>query len=438
MDTVLYESDGPVAIVTINRPDVRNAVDRPTAEALAAAFRRFDADDSLSAAVLTGADNTFCAGADLKGIVEGRGNRVAEDGDAPLGLARLLLSKPTIAAVEGHAVAGGLELALWCDLRVAAESARFGVFCRRWGVPLMDGGTVRLPRLIGQSHALDMVLTGRAVGGAEALRMGLANRVVPTGTARDAAVALAKDLAKFPQTCLRSDRLAVYEQWHLGLPEALTSEYHRGMQVVASGALASGLENFTQTVGRSGSLRHAVLGTPMLPPFPPGTETATFGMGRFWSAERAFWQVPGVYTTAVGYAGGRTPNPTAEEVGAGRSGHAQVVRVVFDPRKTSFAALLRIFWEGHDPTAAQGGDTSSPHRSIIYCASEPQRRAASASRDLYQRALSAAGLGAITTLIADCPEFFYAEDAQQQYLAQDSGRYSALRGTGVSYPTAPP
>ncbi|TMA45761.1 MAG: crotonase/enoyl-CoA hydratase family protein [Deltaproteobacteria bacterium] len=163
--SVHYDTDGPVAIVTLDRPEVRNAVDRPTAEALADAFRRFDRDDALSVAVLSGANGTFCAGADLKAVAEGRGNRVVEDGDGPLGVSRLLLSKPTVAAVEGHAVAGGLELALWCDLRVAAESAVFGVFCRRWGVPLMDGGTVRLARLVGQSHALDMILTGRGVSG---------------------------------------------------------------------------------------------------------------------------------------------------------------------------------------------------------------------------------------------------------------------------------
>src|SRR5262249_45619312 len=180
----------------------------PTAEALADAFRRFDHDDALSVAVLAGEHGTFCAGADLKAIVDGRGNRIAEDGDGPLGVSRMLLTKPTLAAVEGYAVAGGLELALWCDLRIAAEDAVFGVFCRRWGVPLMDGGTVRLARLIGHSHALDMILTGRGVSGEEALRMGLANRLVPKGAALAAAIALARDIAKFPQECLRSDRAA--------------------------------------------------------------------------------------------------------------------------------------------------------------------------------------------------------------------------------------
>src|SRR5262245_40268869 len=178
MANVQYETDGPVAIVTIDRPKVRNCVDGPTAAELAAAFRRFEADDALAAAVLTGRDGAFCAGADLKSVSEGRGNRVAEEGDGPMGPSRFLLSKPVIAAVEGHAVAGGLELALWCDLRVAAEDAVFGVYCRRWGVPLIDGGTVRLPRLVGQSFALDLILTGRGVSGEEALRMGLANRLV--------------------------------------------------------------------------------------------------------------------------------------------------------------------------------------------------------------------------------------------------------------------
>ncbi len=436
MGGVHYETDGPVAVITINRPDVRNAVDEPTAAALAEVFRRFDRDDSLSVAVLTGADGTFCAGADLKAITEGRGNRVAEDGDGPLGISRLLLSKPTVAAVEGYAVAGGLELALWCDLRVAAADAVFGVFCRRWGIPLMDGGTVRLARLIGQSHALDMILTGRQVSGEEALRMGLANRVVPKGSALEAAIALARDLAKFPQVCLRSDRLAVYEQWHLGIDAALRSEYERGMDVIRSGAMVGGLEVFSRTAGRHGSLRHVVLGTPMLPPFPPDMETAMFGMGHFWGAERRFWQADGVYTTAVGYAGGQTPNPTFEAVSSGRTGHAEVVRVVFDPRKTSFEALLRVFWEGHDPTQGvrQGDDSESQYRSGIYCFSTAQRRAAETSRDAYQRVLSAAGFGSITTEIVDAPEFYCAEDSHQQYLAKNPGGYGGVRSTGIRFP----
>ena len=253
MENVLFETDGPVAIVTINRPAARNAVDGPTAAALAGAFRRFEADDALAVAVLTGRDGYFCAGADLKGVAEGRGNRVAEDGDGPMGPSRMLLSKPTIAAEEGHAVAGGLELALWCDLRVAAESAVFGVFCRRWGVPLIDGGTIRLPRLIGQSHALDMILTGRPVAAEEALRMGLVNRLVRKGKALEAAVALAKEIAKFPQRCMRADRLSSYEQWNLGLADALRLETRRGVEVVRSGETLEGATRFASGAGRHGS-----------------------------------------------------------------------------------------------------------------------------------------------------------------------------------------
>ncbi|MCX7621442.1 MAG: crotonase/enoyl-CoA hydratase family protein, partial [Acidimicrobiales bacterium] len=224
-DPVLYEPEPPIVVVAINRPEVRNAVDRPTAEALAAAFRRFESDDDLLVAVLTGTGGTFCAGADLKGVAEGRGNRVTEEGDGPMGPTRMLLDKPVIAAVEGHAVAGGLELALWCDLRVAAEDAVFGVYCRRWGVPLIDGGTVRLPRLIGQSHALDLILTGRGVSGEEARSMGLANRLVAPGCALASAKDLARQLAAFPQRCLRADRRSAYEQWSLGLVDALRNEY---------------------------------------------------------------------------------------------------------------------------------------------------------------------------------------------------------------------
>jgi enoyl-CoA hydratase len=211
---VRYEPDGPVAVVTIDRPDVANAIDRPTADALADAFRRFDADDGAAVAVLTGAGGKFCAGADLKAMRQpdaSRVTRVEPDGDGPVGPTRMLLGKPVIAAVEGHAVAGGLELAVWCDLRVAAEDAVFGVYCRRWGIPLMDGGTVRLARLVGHSHALDMILTGRGVSGDEALRIGLANRLTAPGQALEAAVALARELAERPQAALRSDRLSSYE-----------------------------------------------------------------------------------------------------------------------------------------------------------------------------------------------------------------------------------
>src|SRR5262245_57577499 len=211
---VHYETEGAVAIFTLDRPDVANAIDRPTAAALADAFRRFEADEALHVAVLTGANGTFCAGADLKAMREPgmeRAVRVDREGDGPVGPTRMLLAKPVIAAVEGHAVAGGLELAAWCDLRVAAEDAVFGVYCRRWGIPLMDGGTIRLARLIGHSHALDLILTGRGVSGEEALRMGLANRLVPRGTACTAAIALATEIAARPQAALRSDRRPSYE-----------------------------------------------------------------------------------------------------------------------------------------------------------------------------------------------------------------------------------
>ncbi len=245
--SVRYETDGPVALVTIDRPDVANAVDRPTAAELADAFRNFDADESLAVAVLSGADGKFSAGADLKAMREPgapRVSRVEPDGDGPVGPTRMLLEKPVIAAVEGHAVAGGLELAIWCDLRVAAEDAVFGVFCRRWGIPLMDGGTIRLARLIGHSQALDLILTGRGVGGEEALRMGLANRLVPSGQALAEATALAHEIAARPQAALRSDRLSSYEQWSLSLEDALANEYRHGMATVETGELFGGLEDY--------------------------------------------------------------------------------------------------------------------------------------------------------------------------------------------------
>lgn len=256
MMPVLVESQGPVAILTINRwESARNAVDRATAEALAEALRRFDADDALSVAVVTGAGGTFCSGADLKAVHDpARMLRLDEDGDGPMGFSRLALSKPAIAAVEGHAVAGGLELALWCDLRVAARDAVFGVFCRRWGVPLVDGGTIRLARLIGHSRALDMILTGRGVSGEEALAMGLVNRLVDKGQALPAAVDLARRIAAFPQGCLRSDRLSSYEQWSLPLSEALRNEFRRGMKVIASGETSSGAARFASGSGRHGAL----------------------------------------------------------------------------------------------------------------------------------------------------------------------------------------
>jgi enoyl-CoA hydratase len=253
--TVRTHRDGPVLVVTIDRPEVRNAVDGPTAALLAAAFRAFDADPTASVAVLTGADGTFCAGADLKGIGEGRGNRVERDVelDGPMGPTRMLLSKPVIAAVEGFAVAGGLELAVWCDLRVAAHDAVFGVYCRRWGVPLVDGGTVRLPRLIGHSHALDLILTGRGVSGDEAVRMGLVNRSVEPGTALHAALELAHQLAHLPQTCMRNDRLSSYEQWHLSPADALAHETELGLRTIASGETISGAARFAAGAGRHGA-----------------------------------------------------------------------------------------------------------------------------------------------------------------------------------------
>lgn len=243
-----------VAIVTIDRPAVRNAVDGSTAAQLADAFRRFDADDGLCVAVLTGSGSTFCAGADLKAVAEDLGNRVTGSGDGPLGPTRMLLGKPVIAAVEGFAVAGGLELAIWCDLRVAAEDAVFGVYCRRWGVPLVDGGTVRLPRLIGHSNALDLILTGRGVSGEEAMRMGLVNRLVAPGTARDAAIALAQQISRFPPLCMRSDRLSSYRQWDLPLAEALRDETRAGLTVIESGETRAGAARFAAGAGRHGQL----------------------------------------------------------------------------------------------------------------------------------------------------------------------------------------
>lgn len=249
-----YQTDGSIVVITLDRPEVANAIDRPTAEDLAAAFRRFDADEALSLAVLTGANGKFCAGADLKAMREdpSRTSRVAADGDGPLGTTRMLLGKPVIAAVEGHAVAGGLELAAWCDLRVAAEDAVFGVFCRRWGIPLMDGGTIRLARLIGHSHALDLILTGRGVSGEEALRMGLANRLVPPGRALPEAAALAREIASRPQAALRHDRLSSYEQWSLALDQALLGEYHHGIAALQSGQIRSGLDRYASGGWRRG------------------------------------------------------------------------------------------------------------------------------------------------------------------------------------------
>ncbi|WP_189058947.1 crotonase/enoyl-CoA hydratase family protein [Longimycelium tulufanense] len=248
---VRSERNGPVTTVVLSRPETRNAVDGPTAEQLAEALRAFDADPDAAVAVLWGEGGTFCSGADLKAIGTERGNRVAEDGDGPMGPTRLRLGKPVIAAISGYAVAGGLELALWCDLRVAEEDAVLGVFCRRWGVPLIDGGTVRLPRLIGSSRAMDLVLTGRGVPASEALEMGLVNRVVPTGRARAEAEELATRIAAFPQTCLRHDRLSLLEQEGMTEPAALANELRHGLTSLATDALP-GAARFAGGAGRHG------------------------------------------------------------------------------------------------------------------------------------------------------------------------------------------
>ncbi|WP_280406198.1 crotonase/enoyl-CoA hydratase family protein [Nocardia brasiliensis] len=249
---VRIERNGAVTTVILHRPEARNAVDGPTAAALADAFREFDADPDAAVAVLWGDGGTFCAGADLKGLGTERSNQVTEDGDGPMGPTRMRLSKPVIAAVSGYAVAGGLELALWCDLRVAEQDSTFGVFCRRWGVPLIDGGTLRLPRIIGTGRAMDLVLTGRPVDAAEALQIGLVNRVVPTGEARRAAEQLAAELAALPQACLRSDRLSLLEQDGMDEAAALRNELRHGMTALANGAL-DGAQRFASGAGRHGT-----------------------------------------------------------------------------------------------------------------------------------------------------------------------------------------
>lgn len=252
LDLVRVRRDGPVTLIGINRPEVRNAVDRPTAEALASAFRDFDVDPGAAVAILYGEDGTFCSGADLKALGTESGNRADRDGDGPMGPTRMRLGKPVIAAIAGHAVAGGLELAAWADLRVAEEDAVLGVFCRRWGVPLVDGGTVRLPRLIGAGHAMDLILTGRPVHADEAYRIGLVNRLVPHGQAVEAALRLGQELAAFPQTCMRQDRLSMLEQDGLTEPDALANEYGRGMTSFLTDSLV-GAERFMAGAGRHGS-----------------------------------------------------------------------------------------------------------------------------------------------------------------------------------------
>lgn len=251
--SVQYEVVGRVAVVTIDRPEVRNAVDAPTARALADAFRRFDLDEEALVAVLTGAGGYFCAGADLKAVAAGEQRDFSPDADGPMGPTRMRLSKPVIAAIEGHAVAGGLELALWCDLRVVAEDAVLGVFCRRFGVPLIDLGTIRLPRLIGHSRAMDLILTGRAVPAKEAAWMGLANRVVPAGKALDAAIDLAEEIASHPQRCMRGDRRSALEQWDLSEDEAMRNELRLGLDTIESGETVSGAQRFRDGAGRHGT-----------------------------------------------------------------------------------------------------------------------------------------------------------------------------------------
>ena len=255
MALVEISRDAPLFHVRINRPDSRNAVDRPTAEALAGAFREFDSDPGLKVALLSGAGGNFCAGADLKAVASGdpaRVNRIDPEGDGPMGPTRLQLSKPVIAVVSGYCVAGGLELALWCDLRVADETAVFGVFCRRFGVPLIDGGTVRLPRLIGASRAMDMILTGRAVDAEEAYQFGLVNRLFARGELAEGARALAREIAAFPQACLRNDRASAYAQWDKSPAEALREEFRLGLETLASGETGAGAGRFTGGEGRHG------------------------------------------------------------------------------------------------------------------------------------------------------------------------------------------
>lgn len=257
--SVRVEKCGPVTTVILSRPEVRNAVDRATAQALSQAFRDFDKDEQSLVGVLYGDNGTFCAGADLKAIAAGDGNRTEPTGDGPMGPSRMLLSKPVIAAISGYAVAGGLELVLWCDLRVMEEDAVLGVFCRRWGIPLIDGGTVRLPRLIGLSRALDLILTGRPVSAAEALNLGLVHRVVPKGTARQAAEELAREIARFPQVCMRGDRMSAYEQFDLGFADAMKNEFNRGAAALEE-ETSAGAKRFAEGAGRHGAFADRMKG----------------------------------------------------------------------------------------------------------------------------------------------------------------------------------
>lgn len=257
---VTTEKKGNITLIRINRPEACNAVDGETAQLLAKAFRDFEADEKALVAVFGGVGGTFCAGADLKALAESENDQetpvqMQAYGDAPLGLSRMLLSKPVIAVVEGYSVAGGLELALWCDLRVMEEDAQFGVFCRRWGVPLVDGGTVRLPRLIGLSRALDLILTGRPVSGQEAFQIGLANRLVEKGQAWQEAIQLAEDIARFPQNCLRNDRMSAYEQFSMDLDTALRNEFYKGYQTLKSQETLEGAKRFASGKGRKGDFK---------------------------------------------------------------------------------------------------------------------------------------------------------------------------------------
>jgi enoyl-CoA hydratase len=252
--SVVVEKNGPITTVILSRPDVRNAVDRETAQALADAFREFDQDSGSHVGVLFGDNGTFCAGADLKAIAAGNHNRTETTGDGPMGPSRMVLSKPVVAAISGYAVAGGLELALWCDLRVMEEDAVLGVFCRRWGIPLIDGGTVRLPRLIGLSRALDLILTGRPVGAAEALDIGLVHRVVARGSSRAAAEELAREIAQFPQVCMRGDRMSAYQQFDLGFEKAMENEFTHGLAALKE-ETSAGAKRFAGGAGRHGSFK---------------------------------------------------------------------------------------------------------------------------------------------------------------------------------------
>ena len=307
--SVRAERAGPVTTIVLDRPQARNAVDGPTAAALADAFRQFEGDAEARVAVLWGAGGTFCAGADLKAVGTKRGNRVSAEGDGPMGPSRMLLAKPVIAAVAGYAVAGGLELALWCDLRVVEEDAIFGVFCRRWGVPLVDGGNVRLPRLIGMSRALDLILTGRPVDAREAERIGLANRVVPVGQSRAAAEALAREIAAFPQRCVLSDRRAVHEAAGLDLDAALAREFALGQQTIDSGETREGAARFASGQGRHGVFLMGAVefhgGPGPGPPSPPGglgaprRSRGAPSISRFDQARSTRFRAPLVFPTTT-------------------------------------------------------------------------------------------------------------------------------------------